>query len=161
MSYGVGHRCGLDPTLLWLWHRPEATAPIRPLAWEPLYAMGVVLEKTKKRYEKTEMIGRKWILFWEYWAQLTTTYSGDIITIYLWIHTPTAPCHPASFPLYTYSFSTFHIFILWRIVYCWLIRNVYKKQTNIKWFACDSSWGKHAVYLRMLFSFFLFFFLSF
>ena len=24
-----------DPTLLWLWHRLAATAPIRPLAWEP------------------------------------------------------------------------------------------------------------------------------
>ena len=24
-----------DPPLLWLWRRPVATAPIRPLAWEP------------------------------------------------------------------------------------------------------------------------------
>ena len=24
-----------DPVLLWLWCRPAATAPIRPLAWEP------------------------------------------------------------------------------------------------------------------------------
>ena len=29
-----------DPALLWLWHRPAATAPIRPLAWEPPYAAG-------------------------------------------------------------------------------------------------------------------------
>ena len=28
-------QCGLDPTLLWLWHRLAATAPIRPIAWEP------------------------------------------------------------------------------------------------------------------------------
>ena len=34
VSCGVGCRCGLDPELLWLWHRPVATAPIRPLAWE-------------------------------------------------------------------------------------------------------------------------------
>ena len=47
MSGGVGHRHGSDPVLLWLWHRPAATAPIRPLAWEPPYAMGVALEKTK------------------------------------------------------------------------------------------------------------------
>ena len=26
--------------MLWLWHRPAATAPIQPLAWEPPYAMG-------------------------------------------------------------------------------------------------------------------------
>ena len=41
-----------DPALLWLWHRPEATAPIGPLAWEPPYAMGVALkrQKTEKKY---------------------------------------------------------------------------------------------------------------
>jgi len=50
MSCGVGHRLGSDPALLWLWHKPEATALIRPLAWEPPYAMGVALEKhTKKK----------------------------------------------------------------------------------------------------------------
>uniref|UniRef100_A0A4X1V611 Uncharacterized protein n=1 Tax=Sus scrofa TaxID=9823 RepID=A0A4X1V611_PIG len=38
VSCGVGCRCGLDPALLWLWCRPVATAPIRPLAWEPPYA---------------------------------------------------------------------------------------------------------------------------
>ena len=36
-----------DPALLWLWHRPEATAPIGPLAWEPPYAMGVALKRQK------------------------------------------------------------------------------------------------------------------
>jgi len=38
--------------LLWLWHRPVATAPIRPLSWEPPYAMGVALEKGKKTIKK-------------------------------------------------------------------------------------------------------------
>ena len=38
----------LDPMLLWLWRRPAATPQIRPLAWEPPYAMGAALEKTKK-----------------------------------------------------------------------------------------------------------------
>ena len=41
MSCGVGFRGSLDPTLLWLWHRLAATAPIRPLAWESPYAVGV------------------------------------------------------------------------------------------------------------------------
>ena len=30
MSCGIGCRRGSDPTLLWLWHRPVATAPIQP-----------------------------------------------------------------------------------------------------------------------------------
>ena len=42
MSCGVGHRCGLDLMLLWQWHRPAATAPIRPLTWN-LYMQQVWL----------------------------------------------------------------------------------------------------------------------
>ena len=38
-----------DPTLLWLWCRPVATAPIRPLAWESPYAVGAAQEMTKKK----------------------------------------------------------------------------------------------------------------
>ena len=49
MSCGVGHRRGLDPMLLLLWHRLEATALIRPLAWEPPYAAGAAKEMTKKK----------------------------------------------------------------------------------------------------------------
>ena len=51
MSYGVGHRRRLDLALLWLWHRLAAVALIRPLAWEPLYAVGVDLKKKKKNLE--------------------------------------------------------------------------------------------------------------
>ena len=47
MSCGVGHRHGSDPELLWLWHQPAATAPTRPLAWEPSCAVGVAQEKAK------------------------------------------------------------------------------------------------------------------
>ena len=47
MSCGVGCRCGLDPVLLWLWCRLAATAPIRPLAWEPPYAPCVALTSKK------------------------------------------------------------------------------------------------------------------
>ena len=49
MSCGVGRRCGSDPVLLWLWCSLAATAPIRPLAWEPPYSMGVTLDKKKKK----------------------------------------------------------------------------------------------------------------
>ena len=52
MSCGIGCRLGSDPALLWLWHRPAAAAPIRPLAWEPPYAAGVALEKAKKKKKK-------------------------------------------------------------------------------------------------------------
>ena len=38
--------------LRWLWCRPAATAPIRPLSWEPPYAVGAALEKAKKRRKK-------------------------------------------------------------------------------------------------------------
>ena len=47
MSCGVGRRHGLDLVLLWLWRRPAAVAPIRPLAWELPYASGVALKKKK------------------------------------------------------------------------------------------------------------------
>ena len=46
-SCGVGHRGYSDLTLLWLWCRLVSTAPIRPLAREPPYAMGVALKKKK------------------------------------------------------------------------------------------------------------------
>ena len=49
MSCGVGRRCISGPTLLWLWCRPAAIAPIRPLAWESQYAVGAALEKAKKK----------------------------------------------------------------------------------------------------------------
>uniref|UniRef100_A0A8D1HFE9 Sulfotransferase n=1 Tax=Sus scrofa TaxID=9823 RepID=A0A8D1HFE9_PIG len=53
---GVGCRRGSDPALLWLWHRPVATAPIGPLAWEPPYAAGAAQEigtsKDKKKKKK-------------------------------------------------------------------------------------------------------------
>ena len=52
MSCGVGHRRSLDPALLWLWRRPVATAPIRPLAWEPLYAEEAALEKAQRQKKK-------------------------------------------------------------------------------------------------------------
>jgi len=49
MSCGVGHRHGLDSSLLWLWCRPAAATLIQPLAWELPYAAGVALKKKKKQ----------------------------------------------------------------------------------------------------------------
>ena len=45
-----------DPVFLWLWRRLAATAPIRPLAWEPPYAAGAAQEiakRPKKQKKKT------------------------------------------------------------------------------------------------------------
>ena len=52
MSCGVGHRCGLDLVLLWLWHRSAAVAPIRPLIWESPYAVEADFKKKKKKAKK-------------------------------------------------------------------------------------------------------------
>ena len=52
VSCGVGCRRGWDPALLWLWCRPVAIAPIRPLAWEPPYAAGEAQENGKKTKNK-------------------------------------------------------------------------------------------------------------
>ena len=38
--------------LLWLWCRLAAIARIRPLAWEPPYAMGAAQEKAKRQKKK-------------------------------------------------------------------------------------------------------------
>ena len=48
MSCGVGHKHGSDPSLLWLWHRLAATAPIGPWAWEPPCASSAALKREKK-----------------------------------------------------------------------------------------------------------------
>ena len=52
MSCGVGCRHISDPMLLSLWHRLATVSPIRTLAWEPLYAKGAALKKTKKIWMK-------------------------------------------------------------------------------------------------------------
>ena len=60
MSCGTGRRRGLDPALLWLWHRPAAAAPIQPLGWEPPKAASAALESKKKdRKEKTKIINTR------------------------------------------------------------------------------------------------------
>jgi len=47
VSCGVGHRHGSDLALLWLWCRPAAVAPIRPLGWEPPYPAEAVIKSEK------------------------------------------------------------------------------------------------------------------
>ena len=58
VSCGVGRRHSSDLGLLWLWCRMVATAPIRPLAWEPPYAAGAALKRQKdKKINKVQYLG--------------------------------------------------------------------------------------------------------
>ena len=59
MSCGIGCRRGADTSLLWLWWRLSATAPIGPLAWEPPYAAGVAQEMAKRQKKKTTVLHLK------------------------------------------------------------------------------------------------------
>ena len=59
MSCGVGHRHGLDSSLLWLWHRLAAKALIQPLAWEIPYATGAALKSKKQKKKKKNLILQK------------------------------------------------------------------------------------------------------
>ena len=63
MSCGVGHRHGSDPTLLWLWRRLAATAPIGPLTWELPSAAGAALKSKKKKKRERERIVPKEMFF--------------------------------------------------------------------------------------------------
>ena len=52
VSCSVGRRHSSDPALLCLWHRPEATALIGPLAWEPPYPAAAAQEMAKRQKKK-------------------------------------------------------------------------------------------------------------
>ena len=77
MSCGVGLRHGLDLALLWLWHRPAATALIGPLAWEPPYATGAAL----KRFKKKNYVF-KFINFWFLYNQIYQFFYGIWVSDY-------------------------------------------------------------------------------
>ena len=55
---------GSDLVLLWLWHRPTATAPIRPLIWEPPYAAGTALKRQNKQTPPPSLSGIQFIWFY-------------------------------------------------------------------------------------------------
>ena len=57
MICGVGHRWGLDPEFLWLWHRTAAVALTGPLTWELTYAAGAALKSQKKKKKKIPILG--------------------------------------------------------------------------------------------------------
>ena len=68
MSCGVGRRHGLDLVLLWLWlGRPVATAPIRPVGWEPPHAIGAALKKQKQKKNNNKEDHLHWVIL-DHWA---------------------------------------------------------------------------------------------
>ena len=79
MSYGVGRRHSSDPALLWLWRRPVATAPIRPLAWEPPYAAGAIQEMAKRQKIKNK--NKKIYMFFISWF-LESTVGGAFVGLW-------------------------------------------------------------------------------
>ena len=54
MNCGVGCRRSLDLVLLWLWCRPVAPAPNRPLVWEPPCASGAALKRQEKKLKSVK-----------------------------------------------------------------------------------------------------------
>ena len=52
MSCGVANRHSSDLALMWLWCKLAAAGQIRPLAWEPPYAVSVALKRQKKTKKK-------------------------------------------------------------------------------------------------------------
>ena len=48
-----------------LWYRPMATAPTGPLAWEPPYAAGAALEKTKRKIHVRVLTGVPTVVQWD------------------------------------------------------------------------------------------------
>ena len=63
MSCCVGHRCGYNPALLWLWGKPLATVPNGPLAWEPPDVMNAALKRQKKKKKKKTKKENVFILY--------------------------------------------------------------------------------------------------
>ena len=58
---------------LWLWCRPEAIALIRPLAWEPPYAMGAALKDKETKKKKKKKRKEK-----KYWSSLVVQWVKDL-----------------------------------------------------------------------------------
>ena len=93
MNWGVGHRHGSHPMLLWLWHRPAAAAPIQPLAWQLPYAIGVALKRSSPT-QKKKKISKALAGLSRSWLPLSS------FSIILCLLSSTPHTHPHNLPLY-------------------------------------------------------------
>ena len=120
MSCGVGCRCSLDTALLWLWHRPLATAPIPPLAWEPPYAfLGSGPRKGKKTKKKKKVRSASQVLcsycLWSYKARGSSAPAFFGLLVWL-MDTPRLgvkselqlPAYTTAMPDFSYVFDLHH-----------------------------------------------------
>ena len=78
VSYGVDRRRGSDLALLWLWQRLAAAAPIRPLGWELLCAVGVALKRNKQTNKQKTVKTVKFMLNIIIIFLKSRTFSGRI-----------------------------------------------------------------------------------
>ena len=66
-----------DPALLWLWCRLATTAPIRPLAWELLYATSAALKRPKKKKKNSR------VTYCEVYKEFSTVHHKKIINVHI------------------------------------------------------------------------------
>ena len=87
LSCGVGCSHGSDLALLWLWRRPVAIAPIRPLAWEPPHAAGAAQRNSKKKDKKKKRIYRGVLVVAQWLSNLTRIHedAGSIPVLAQWV----------------------------------------------------------------------------
>ena len=135
MSCGVGCSCSWDPALLWLWCRPAATAPIRPLAWEPPYAVGEALEMAKRQKDQKTNKQKNPIYVKFYW---NTAMFICLQTVYGCF----CAMHKGRVVTKTVPFTRLKIFTIWPLtaIVCQLLGFRLKKmlimQTKLKNVSC-------------------------
>ena len=81
MSCSIGHRCGLDPALLWLWHKSAAVAPIRPLT---SLCCGCSLKKTKKKKKDIQCNKLFYVYHWNLKCSWLLGFVTSSKMVYVW-----------------------------------------------------------------------------
>ena len=72
--------------LLWPWHRPVATAPIQPLAWETPYAVGAAQEMVQRQQQQKKIFSHAYFLlnkFKHYFIKLKRNSILSTVTLFL------------------------------------------------------------------------------